>query len=62
MYKGNRIVTWGLGSTISQAAEKADLPLLTASVIVMALIVVLINRTLWQRLYHLTEERFSLSK
>jgi NitT/TauT family transport system permease protein len=55
-------VTWGLGSTISQAAEKADLPLLTASVIVMALIVVLINRTLWQRLYHLTEERFSLSK
>ena len=62
MYKGNRIVTWGLGSTISQAAEKADLPVLTASVIVMALIVVLINRILWQRLYHLTEERFSLSK
>ena len=62
IYKGEGLTTWGLGSTISQAAEKADLPLLTASVVVMALIVVLINRTLWQRLYHLTEERFSLSK
>ena len=62
IYKGEGLTTWGLGSTISQAAEKADLPLLAASVVVMALIVVLINRTLWQRLYHLTEERFSLSK
>ncbi|MCX5992038.1 MAG: ABC transporter permease subunit [Chloroflexi bacterium] len=62
MYKGDGLTTWVLGSTISQAAEKADLPLLAASVVVMALIVVLVNRTLCQRLYRLTEERFSLSK
>ncbi|MDM8001004.1 MAG: ABC transporter permease subunit [Dehalococcoidia bacterium] len=62
IYKGEGLTAWGLGSTISQAAENADLPLLTASVVVMALIVVVINRTVWQRLYHLTERRFSLTK
>jgi NitT/TauT family transport system permease protein len=62
MYKGDQLMTWGLGSTISQAAQKADLPMLTASVLVMALMVVLVNRVLWQRLYRLTEQRLSLSK
>lgn len=60
MYKGSNLTTWGLGSTISQAAQNADMRQLTAAVVVMALIVVLINRVVWQRLYRLTEERFSL--
>jgi NitT/TauT family transport system permease protein len=44
------------------AAEHADFPALAASVILMAAIVVLFNRTVWRRLYAVAEERFSLSK
>jgi NitT/TauT family transport system permease protein len=62
IYKGGTLSTAGLGSTISQAAENGDLPLLAASVVFMALLVVLINRLLWQRLYGLAETRFSIAK
>src|SRR5438105_2588771 len=56
------LTTLGLGAQISIAAEKANFPALAASVILMATIVVLFNRTVWRRLYALAEERFSLSK
>ena len=35
---------------------------LAAGVTVMAVVVVLFNRSVWKRLYRMTEERFSLSK
>jgi len=56
------LTTNGLGAQISIAAERANFPALAASVIVMAIIVVLFNRTVWRKLYALAEERFSLSK
>ena len=61
-FKGQVLTTHGLGAQISIAAERADFPSLAASVILMALIVVAFNRTVWRRLYALAEERFSLSK
>jgi NitT/TauT family transport system permease protein len=61
-FKGKLLTTNGLGAQISQAAERADFPHLAAGVTVMAVVVVLFNRTVWKRLYQLTEERFSLSK
>jgi len=39
-----------------------DLPLLAASVVVMAAVVVGINRLVWRRLYRLAETRYSLDK
>lgn len=59
-YQGHTLVAFGLGSLISQATEQANYPLLTASVVVMAVFVVLFNRLLWKRLYRLAEQRFSL--
>ena len=56
------LTTNGLGAQISIAAEHADFPALAASVILMATIGVLFNRTVWRRLYAIAEERFSLSK
>jgi NitT/TauT family transport system permease protein len=53
-----RFQTVGLGSLIAGAAETANFPLLLAGTITMALVVVLINRLLWRRLYRLAEERF----
>ncbi|HEX9407902.1 MAG TPA: ABC transporter permease subunit, partial [Thermoanaerobaculia bacterium] len=61
-FKGQVLTTNGLGAQISIAAEHADFPALAASVILMATIVVLFNRTVWRKMYALAEERFSLSK
>jgi NitT/TauT family transport system permease protein len=61
-FKGQVLTTSGLGAQISIAAEHADFPHLAAGVVVMALMVVLFNRTVWKRCYAIAEERFSLSK
>ncbi len=61
-FKGEALQAWGLGAQINQAAEHARFPLLAASVLVMAVVVVAFNRLVWRRFYHLAEQRFSLSK
>jgi NitT/TauT family transport system permease protein len=61
-FKGQILTANGLGAQISRAAERADFPHLAASVMVMATVVVLFNRTVWRRFYELAEQRFSLSK
>ncbi|HTA77560.1 MAG TPA: ABC transporter permease subunit [bacterium] len=60
--KGQTITAFGLGSQISDAAAKADYPMLAASVVVMSLMVVAFNRSVWKKLYRLAEEKYSLSK
>jgi len=59
---GEILQAYGLGAKISWAAEHADFALLAAGVLVMAGVVVLLNRLVWRRLYQLAEARFSLSK
>jgi len=61
-FKGQVLMTNGLGAQISSAAEHADFARLAASVLMMAVVVVAFNRTVWQWCYRLAEERFSLSK
>jgi NitT/TauT family transport system permease protein len=61
-FKGRVLVAPGVGSSISRAAERGDLPGLAAGVLVMSLLVVLFNRTVWRRCYQLAEERFSLNR
>jgi NitT/TauT family transport system permease protein len=54
--------TVGLGALISAAADAKDMPLLAASVVTMAVVVVGINRTLWRRLYRVAETTYALNK
>jgi NitT/TauT family transport system permease protein len=61
-FRGEVLVAEGLGARISVATDQANFPLLAASSVVMALVVVLLNRTLWHSLYQLAQTRFSLSK
>jgi len=61
-FNGQVFTANGLGAQISRAAERADFPHLAASVMAMAAVVVLFNRTVWRRFYTLAEQRFSLSK
>ena len=61
-FKHQVLQAWGLGAQISAATDQANFPLLAASTLVMSVVVVAFNRTVWRRLYHLAEERYSLNK
>jgi NitT/TauT family transport system permease protein len=58
---GRTIFTFGLGSIISEASADEKYSLLAASVVVMSLAVVFLNRLIWKRLYRLAESRYSLN-
>jgi NitT/TauT family transport system permease protein len=59
-FQGRIVSTAGLGSTISSASDAGRFDVLLASTLIMATIVVLINRLLWRRLYRLASSRFKL--
>ena len=59
---GQVIHTTGLGALMSQAVDADKLNVLAASVVVMSLVVVGINRLLWKRLYHLAETTYCIDK
>jgi len=59
-FQGRILSTAGLGSTISSASDAGRFDVLLASTLIMATIVVLINRLLWRRLYRLVSSRFKL--
>ncbi len=59
-FKGQIFSTVGLGAVISRATDSGNFNLLIASTIVMAAVVVFINRMVWRRLYALAETRYKL--
>jgi NitT/TauT family transport system permease protein len=59
-FQGKTLTTTGLGAQISSASEAGRFDLLLLSTIVMAVLVVCINRLVWRRLYRLGETRFRL--
>jgi NitT/TauT family transport system permease protein len=50
----------GIGSAIAKATAAGDYPMLLAATLTMIMVVVLVNRFLWRRLYALAEERFRM--
>jgi NitT/TauT family transport system permease protein len=50
----------GLGAYIAQATEKGDWPAIVFGIATMSAFVVLLNRSVWKRLYRLAEERYRL--
>ncbi|HMD31771.1 MAG TPA: ABC transporter permease subunit [Candidatus Acidoferrales bacterium] len=59
-FQGRVLSTPGLGSTISHATDSGNFQLLLASTVVMAVVVVTINRLVWKRLFRLAQTRFAL--
>jgi len=59
-YRGESLSTAGLGASIGQAAFREDFPMLAASLVLMVVVVILLNRTIWGRIYHLAQTRFRL--
>jgi NitT/TauT family transport system permease protein len=59
-FQGRIVSAPGLGSTISRASDSGRFDVLLASTLIMATVVVLINRLLWRKLYRLASTRFKL--
>jgi len=59
-FQGKIVEAPGLGSAISRASDAGHFDVLLAATLIMATIVVLINRLLWRRLYRLASTRFKL--
>ncbi len=59
-FQGRIVKASGLGSTISSASDAGHFNVLLASTLIMAAVVVLINRLVWRRLYRLASTRFKL--
>ncbi|MDZ4677473.1 MAG: ABC transporter permease subunit [Oligoflexia bacterium] len=60
VYKGKVFAANGLGAEISIAASNANFPVLAASLTIMVVVVVLLNRTLWAYLYKLSQTRYRM--
>ena len=59
-FRGQTFSTVGLGAVISQATDSGNFRMLMAATLVMAMIVVTVNRMVWRRLYVLAATRFKL--
>ncbi|HEV7220261.1 MAG TPA: ABC transporter permease subunit [Terriglobales bacterium] len=57
-FKGQTFFTTGLGAIISRASDSGNFHLLIAATIVMATVVVTVNRLVWRPMYHLAETRY----
>jgi NitT/TauT family transport system permease protein len=60
--RGHAHVAFGLGAQVALATDARNMPLLAASALLMAALVVLFNRLVWAPLYRLAEERFALNR
>jgi NitT/TauT family transport system permease protein len=59
-FNGQTHSTVGLGALIAQSAGSDNFALLLAATLAMAIVVVMLNRFVWRRLYRLAEQRFHL--
>jgi NitT/TauT family transport system permease protein len=59
-FKGQVLSTFGLGAEISSATDTGNFALLLLSTIVMAVLVVSVNRLVWRRLYRRAETRYRM--
>ncbi len=62
MFRQKEHEAFGLGSWISLATEHGEFANLAAGTLVMSLLVVAFNGTVWRSLYRLAERRYSLNK
>ncbi|BCL77875.1 ABC transporter permease [Ktedonobacteria bacterium brp13] len=59
-YSGHTVHTFGLGASIAAAGATGHYADLLAGTLLMAAVVILLNRLVWRRMYALAERRFTL--
>jgi len=60
-FRGQTLMTTGLGAAISEATERGEFNILAAAVGLMALTVVAFNRLVWRPLNHRSQTRYALA-
>jgi NitT/TauT family transport system permease protein len=58
--RGQTLSTLGLGAQISRATDHGEFAMLLMATIIMALMVVTVNRLVWRPLFHLAETKYRL--
>lgn len=58
--RGQTLTTLGVGAQISAASDAGNFPVLLAATMIMALMVVTVNRLVWRPLYRLAETKYRL--
>ncbi|MEZ0229528.1 MAG: ABC transporter permease [Planctomycetota bacterium] len=58
---GAKITAHGLGRMIAEATDKGDYPTLAASILVLIVTIVLLNRFLWAPIHKKADERYALN-
>ena len=59
-FQGKTMTATGLGAQISSATDSGGTPLLLLSTVVMAVLVVSLNRLVWRPMYRLAETRYRM--
>jgi NitT/TauT family transport system permease protein len=59
-FQGHTYTVTGLGATISHATDGGNFRVLLAATVVMAAMVVTVNRLVWRRLYGLASTKYKL--
>ncbi len=60
VFRGQTYSTNGLGAYLRKATESADFNGLVAAVCAMIVLIVIVNRVFWARLYLITETKYRL--
>jgi NitT/TauT family transport system permease protein len=60
--RSTNLSTYGLGAIVTQSADQNNIPLLAAAALLMAGLVVLFNRLVWNPLIRLAETRYNVSR
>lgn len=59
-FGGKTVTTVGLGALISESTASGNFAMLLLSTLTMAIVVVIFNKLVWNRLYRLAEEKFKM--
>jgi NitT/TauT family transport system permease protein len=59
-FQHQTLIAQGIGARISMAASQQDFALLAASLTVMVLVVIALNRGVWSRIYHIAQTRYRM--
>jgi NitT/TauT family transport system permease protein len=59
-WKDQTVAAHGVGAYIAEATDKGDFPRIVLGVAMMSIVVTLVNRLFWRRLYGYAERRLRL--
>ena len=59
-FGGKTVTTIGLGALITESTANGNYAMLLASTLAMIIMVVVLNKLVWNRLYRLAEEKFRI--